>query len=443
MKPVKYKPYAKTSYLPVQCKVDRSTSVEELLHFLSLHQKEIGRLQLALEHKEKEVAAYQAEVERLEGVVSGQIQARFGRSTEKRVPPVPPDDADSPAELPPPLTPKWIKTHKQRGAKPGHPGHGRHLPDLPEREMVHELTCDQQCCPLCGARLNETGLTEASYQIDVDIQYVLVKHVRKRGTRSCTCQIPTFMTAPKPPQVIPKGMFTHGFLAHVLASKYVFQIPLYRQILQMEMQGLFINEGSLVGSFRKLHTWLTPLYERLINESRTRSHWHVDETGWHNFVLSEENQHFNWWLWVFASSDVVLYVLDPSRSTDVPRQHLGEAACGIVSSDRYSAYAKLGREVEGLVNAFCWVHVRRDFINAGKAFVFLIPWAQTWVDRIAQLYRLNHERLFAAEDSLAKVAAHEALKKALDHFQDQLHAELEETDLHPRKRKILRSALRN
>ncbi|WP_234541799.1 hypothetical protein [Paenibacillus pseudetheri] len=148
------------------------------------------RLQLALEHKEKEVAAYQTEVERLQGVINGQIQARFGRSSEKHADTI---DSDKTA-LSATACSKHIKIHKRRGAKPGHPGHGRFIPDLPQRVVVH-ISSEQQSCPQCGERLVGTGLTEESNRIDVDIQYVLVKHVRKRAVRFCTCSGPKFVTA--------------------------------------------------------------------------------------------------------------------------------------------------------------------------------------------------------------------------------------------------------
>ena len=67
-----------------------------------------------------------------------------------------------------------------------------------------------------------------------------------------------------------------------------------------------------------------------------------------------------------------MYLLDPSRSAEVPKNHLGENAEGIISADRYCAYKALGQKI---LVAFCWSHVRRDFIRIGDGYARLRSWA--------------------------------------------------------------------
>ena len=62
----------------------------------------------------------------------------------------------------------------------------------------------------------------------------------------------------------------------------------------------------------------------------------------------------------------------------------------IIVCDRYSAYKKLARLVEGILLAFCWAHVRRDFLNAGRSFAELQGWALEWKERIGT--RLSSQR---------------------------------------------------
>ena len=52
----------------------------------------------------------------------------------------------------------------------------------------------------------------------------------------------------------------------------------------------------------------------------------------------------------------------------------------------------------GLVLAFCWAHVRRDFVRVGKGWPELKPWALAWLRRIRDLYAANRLRLNAPED---------------------------------------------
>lgn len=146
-----------------------------------------------------------------------------------------------------------------------------------------------------------------------------------------------------PPKVIPKGKFSNDFLAYVIVAKYFFQIPLCRQIEMIRMQGLPVNKGTLTGMLRALLPLLEPLYFLLVKANRMAEHWHVDETGWMNFVQVPGKEGYHWWLWVFVSSQAIVFVLDPSRSSQVPLAHFGPDAGGIVNTDRFSALFLLPR----------------------------------------------------------------------------------------------------
>jgi transposase len=112
-----------------------------------------------------------------------------------------------------------------------------------------------------------------------------------------------------------------------------------------------------------------------------------------NFMrLPGKDSHY-WWLWVFITPlapRIALYVLDPLRSSKVSLAYFKPGTRGVFLGDRYSAHRKLAKVREGLIQAFCWAHFRRDFINAGKHLTCLEPWADAWVARIANI--LSFER---------------------------------------------------
>src|SRR5216683_7787557 len=39
----------------------------------------------------------------------------------------------------------------------------------------------------------------------------------------------------------------------------------------------------------------------------------------------------------------------------------------VISSDFYKVYESAGKKADGLVNLYCWAHVRRHFVRAGDA----------------------------------------------------------------------------
>jgi hypothetical protein len=86
----------------------------------------------------------------------------------------------------------------------------------------------------------------------------------------------------------------------------------------------------------------------------------------------------SWYLWVTRSASVAYFVLDGSRSAAVPGAHFAglQHPQVIIVCGRYSAYKKLARLSQGtILLAFCWAHVRRDFLDAGRGYSALQTWA--------------------------------------------------------------------
>lgn len=139
MKPVKFKPYSKTSYIPANLVVTDQTPAAELLHVCRLQSREIDRLNLKSEHQQKIIDALTAEIEHLRAVNQGQREAQFGRSSEKQALS---EITEEPLEQKEQVTSDQTApspTPKRRGGKPGHKGYGRKIPALPEIEAIHEI----------------------------------------------------------------------------------------------------------------------------------------------------------------------------------------------------------------------------------------------------------------------------------------------------------------
>ena len=187
--------------------------------------------------------------------------------------------------------------------------------------------------------------------------------------------------------------------------------------------GLLLSQGTLTGGLHTLSPLFEPIYEALHERCLQAEHWHADETRWPVFVRIEGKDGTRWYLWIFKSPEVVFFVLDPSRSSEVPKEFFGEKASGIVSADRYSAYkalVNLGR----LLIAFCWAHMRRDFVRLGQRYEKYEKWAEEWLERIGKLYGLNDARLEAYEDEEAFRVANEELRLFLLEMEELRDAEL-------------------
>jgi transposase len=177
---------------------------------------------------------------------------------------------------------------RRRGKQRGTKGYGRRRrEELPTETVFHPLPEDHKHCPGCGTAFIILPTTEDSEEIDVRIEVVRILHKREMAKPACSCGlVPGIVTAPVPPKLIPKGMFTVGFWAHIIVEKYLLQRPLSRVILQLAIWGLVdprngkpgLSQGTLTEGLHRIWELFEPLYQRVLAETRAASHWHMDET---------------------------------------------------------------------------------------------------------------------------------------------------------------------
>jgi transposase len=331
---------------------------------------------------------------------------------------------------------------RKRGRQPGSAGHGRHHhTELPVREEWTDLAAEQKCCPQCHKALMPLYDSEDSELVEVEVRAYRRRIRRRRYRPTCDCGVlPGTVIAPGVPKIIPQGGYGVSFWVQVLLDKFLLQRPTNRLLMHWELElGLDVSPGTIAGGLKWLAPLFDALFEPLLERNLSEGRWHADETRW--LVLAEvpEKQSSRWWLWVFASETTVLYYIEPSRSSEVPKAHFGREAEGIVSVDRYSAYKALLRDAEHLVLAFCWAHVRRDFLGVARQWPSQQDWAQAWVDRIGQLYRLNDQRLLLKPKAAEYAKADVRLREAIEQTARERDAQLSSEELRPPQRKVLES----
>lgn len=118
--------------------------------------------------------------------------------------------------------------------------------------------------------------------------------------------------------------------------------------------GDFFSADLGLGSVSKLEKRTSAALEQPIEEARVyaRSQPVVnqDETGWREGAKKA-------WLWVLATEQVTVFLIDLHRSAAVAKKMLGVDFNGILNSDRWSAYNWLDNRYRQL----CWAHLKRDF----------------------------------------------------------------------------------
>ena len=333
-------------------------------------------------------------------------------------------------------------TRRGRGQQRGAAGHGRRRRDeLPAVEETWDLDPQQRCCPQCQCPYDPLEGTEDSEVVEVEVKAHRRVIRRRRYRRTCQCPAqPGIVTAPGPPKLIPKGALGVSVWVLILIDTFLFQRPTYRLLADLRWtHGLHIAQGTVTGGLAQLKPLFDLLVQAIRAKSLTEKHWHADETRWPVFVEWEGKQGHRWQLWVFQSKSTVVFQVEPTRSSAVPLAYFGESATGILSVDRYSAYKVLLKSGR-IVLAFCWAHVRRDFLGVAKDWGGQHEaWALAWVEKIAQLYRLNDQRLGVLDDPPALATAQLWLRAAVEEMEKSCRAQLADRELIGVRHKVLKS----
>jgi transposase len=282
--------------------------------------------------------------------------------------------------------------------------------------------------------------TEDSEQIEIEVRAYRRVIRRRRYQRSCTCDGPSIVTAPVPPKLIPKGRYGISIWVEILLDKYFSYRPTERLLASWRLLGLDLAGGTVTDGLRQLEVLLRPIYQTLRQRNPQGELHQGDETRWRVFVALEDKQGYGWWLWVVLGPDTVIYLLDASRSHTVPENHFRAESRGVLVVDRYSAYKAMSWVKDGVVVlAFCWAHVRRDFIRVGKGWPELKTWALQWLRRIRGLYRLNDSRLAVPKHATTFGEADVSLRQAVAEMKAEMETELARADLATPCRKALES----
>ena len=390
--------------------------------------RENARLRKGAKTSRNRIETLEVQLERLRATGAVLSRALYGRKSEQQ---------DKPG------------SERKRGQQRGAPGHGRtQRPGLDERTEEHNPPPDACVCGRCGQPYAPNGAEESTL---VEIEVKAHKRVirRPRWRRTCACaSSPMEVSAPPVPRLFPRTLYGTSFWARFLFEHCACFRPVHRVAAWMSAQGLTVSPGTLADSLKRFVPLLEPLAEAILAHQNKAALRHADETSWRVQELRGEDRSSRAWLWVSVSNDAVSFHIDPSRSAEAAQKLFGDALLDtVIVCDRYSAYKRLARLREGKVTlAFCWSHMRRDFVECAAGQVRLTDWCQGWIERIASIYRLNEARLAHYDPVIKRQtpafdAAQGALKAALDGLFAEAARELVGLPDQARQGRALRSLL--
>ncbi len=339
--------------------------------------REIARLKDVTARQAEELEELRAENESLRSARETHARARFGSRSERHGKPGP-------------------GSGRRRGQQAGGPGHGRTpRPEMERKPEIHDPPEEDRACPCCGLPYVLNG-SHDSEVVEIEVKAHVRTIHRNRWRRSCSCaSAPKEVAAPPVPRLFPNSAYGLSFWACFLFECYACHRPLNRVAAWMRDRGLPVSAGTLADSIRRLTPLFAPLSQAILDHMKGAGTLHGDETGWRVQSLKGVRGTSRAWLWCAASRDAVWFRVDARRNAEAAgRLFAGVAPGTVLVCDAWSAYKKLARVLGGiLVLSWCWVHVRRKFIQAAAGNDALDKWRDRWLDRIGRLFRLNRVRL--------------------------------------------------
>ncbi len=296
---------------------------------------------------EAAVAPLRARIAELE-VENGRLHAEIARLKKDSSTSSKPPSSDI-VKPPRPATAGGRRRKRRRG---GQPGHARHIriqfsPEEVDRTWNYEwLDAGPEWEPLDDFRtVQQVELVEKLFEV--------AEHRARLYRSRRTGEI---VAAPLPAEVQHAGLVGPRLTALLAFQKGACHMSYTSiQTFASDVLGLSLSTGQIAKIIQKASDALGPLHEELEAALPQQTFVNIDETG------HPENGK-KLWTWGFhvpGAHGFTWFHIDPSRSTEVLYEFLGETFSGIIGCDYYSVYRKFLDETDAITQ-FCWAHLIRD-----------------------------------------------------------------------------------
>jgi transposase len=307
---------------------------------------------------------------------------------------------------------------KGRPGKPRRPAVRKPLPGhLPRETVLHEPVLACRCGCTDPKRLTRLGEDVTEVLEKTPARLKVVRHVRPRyACRACEA----VLQAPVPDLPIEKGRPGPGLLAHVLVSKYLDGLPLYRLSAILEREGVEIERQTLADRVGRGAWWLSRLAEAIGTYALSQGVIWTDDTP--VAVLAPgrgRTRQGRFWVYAFdprpwqgKGAPAAFYQYSPDRRGERPRGHLEDFE-GWLHADGYTGYGAVtrprGNRPPQIAHVACMAHARRKLFEVFEATKS--PIAEEALRRIAALYAVEAE--IDGKPAVQRLAARRARSKPL------------------------------
>ena len=234
---------------------------------------------------------------------------------------------------------------KKLGAPLNHKGATREIPQ-PHETINHFVTK----CPKCSGFLGKPF--DIGERIEEEIPepqpIKVTRHVI--GFYDCkNCGVVTAETG------LPKeGNFGKNILAHATLMKYDDRLPARKVVSTLNRSHLLtLTHSTVLNIVQRVVRSVQHAYGQLKTQVRTFFNIYIDETG-----VKVQGKQF--WIWIFTTMTITLFVIRKSRHCRVVEEVLGENFNGVINCDGWETYETYKDGNKNVLLQRCWAHAIRE-----------------------------------------------------------------------------------
>lgn len=325
-------------------------SKEELIE--TIRQKDIDakKHEQLLQIKEDKIGDLQFQISQLQRLLFGAKRERFISQTDDKQLKLPFETEQQPE----PIAEKEKVAYERTKPRKNHPGRFP-LPDhLPVKEIVLEPEEDTTDLKLIGKEItDELEYTPGKLHIN---RFIRPKYAKQNNEGVIVGSLPS--------RPIEKGIAGPGLLANIMVDKFVYHLPVHRQLKKFKQEGVNIPENTVNGWQNSISSLLEPLFEKQKEIILQQGYIQADETPIRVLDKNKKGETHRGYYWVYNApiQKAVIFDYQSGRGREGPKGMLKNFK-GFLQTDGYVVYDYF-KENKQITTLNCMAHARRYFEKA-------------------------------------------------------------------------------
>ena len=246
------------------------------------------------------------------------------------------------------------------------------LKDFPQEEVPHDVS-QKQLTDTYGEGNYKSMPDEIFWQLRFEpAKWIAEKHIVKVYVGTDGLHQDEFLRGDHPATLFRGSIATPSLEAAIINTKYVNCNPLDRISREFQTNGLNLSKQTMSNwTVWSAERYFLPVYN-LMKQKQLAAHVNQSDETPVEVIHDGRSAGSQSYMWVHITGElspvpkVIVYEYQKTRHSDHPKEYYKDFK-GILMTDGLSQYHKTARELDGLTNANCFTHARRDYADAVKA----------------------------------------------------------------------------